>query len=333
MYLYRAVVSEGNTIDFYPSKTKNYKAAKHYFPKALHKYDVEIRAHKLRREIIATQIVNELVNRMGPVFVASRMAKTGEKAEEVVKAFLIVMGSYGLEGVWKKIEALDNRVPAPVQLSALHEVFKVVKRAVTWFLRFGGENLHVETEIEAFRPGIDTLRKSIRKMVPDDVKASIALTESKLTEAGMPAAIANEIAVIKLLSSASDIVNISRKSHDPVDEIAPAYFMVGDHLGLDWLRNQVAGIVPANAWQARVMGGLMDDYFIHQAAITAAMFSSVSQKTLVDRKIVDTWFEKHVEMVSKINQLVDELREQPKVELEMLVLVSQRIGQLVHVVN
>src|SRR5690606_24321820 len=138
---------------------------------------------------------------------------------------------------------------APVQLSALHEVFKVVKRAVTWFLRFGGENLHVETEIEAFRPGIDTLRKSIRKMVPDDVKASIALTESKLTEAGMPAAIANEIAVIKLLSSASDIVNISRKSHDPVDEIAPAYFMVGDHLGLDWLRNQVAGIVPANAWQ------------------------------------------------------------------------------------
>jgi glutamate dehydrogenase len=149
----------------------------------------------------------------------------------------------------------------------------------------------------------------------------------------MPAAIANEIAVIKLLSSASDIVNISRKSHDDVAEIAPAYFMVGEHLGLDWLRNQVAGIVPTNAWQARVMGGLMDDYFIHQAAITAAIFASVSQKTKVDRKIVSQWLDHHVEMVSKINQLVGELRDQPKVELEMLVLVSQRIGQLVHVVN
>ncbi len=304
-----------------------------YFPKALHKYDLEIRAHKLRREIIATQVVNELVNRMGPVFVASRMAKTGERAEEVIKAFLIVMAAYGLPSVWEKIEALDNRVPAPVQLSALYEVFKVVKRAVTWFLRFGGDNLDVKAEVEAFRPGIDALRKSIRKMVPDDVKASIVLTESKLIEAGMPAAIANEIVVIKLLSSASDIVNISRKSHDPVDEISAAYFVVGEHLGLDWLRNQVAGIVPINAWQARVMGGLMDDYFIHQAAITAAIFSSVSQKTRVDRKVVGIWFEKHMEMVSKINQLVDELREQPKVELEMLVLASQRIGQLVHVVN
>jgi len=304
-----------------------------YFPKALQKYDAEIRAHKLRREIIATQIVNELVNRMGPVFVASRMAKTGEKAEEVIKAFLIVLGAYDLQDIWSKIEALDNRVPAMVQLSALHEVFKVVKRAVTWFLRFGGENLDVAAETEAFRPGIGTLRKSIRKMVPDDINASIALTETKLTEAGMPAAIANEIAVIKLLSSASDIVDISRKSHDPVDEIGPAYFMVGEILGLDWLRNQVAGIVPANTWQARVMGGLMDDFFIHQAAMTAAIFASVSRKTLVDRKIVGRWFENHVEMVSKINQLVDELREQPKVELEMLVLISQRIGQLVHVAN
>lgn len=304
-----------------------------YFPKALHKFDVEIRAHKLRREIIATQIVNTLVNRMGPVFVASRMSKTGEKAEEVVKAFLIVLGAYGLESVWQKIEALDNRVPAPVQLSALHEVFKVVKRAVTWFLRFGGDHLDVENEIGAFSPGIDSLRKSIRKMVPDDVKASIALTESKLTEAGMPATIANDIAVIKLLSSASDIVNISRKSHDDVEEIAPAYFMVGEELGLDWLRHQVGGIVPLNAWQARVMGGLMDDYFIHQAAITAAIFASVSQKTRVDRKVVDQWFSSHTEMVGKISQLVEELRDQPKVELEMLVLVSQRIGQLVHVVN
>ncbi|MFS0907042.1 IS6 family transposase, partial [Priestia aryabhattai] len=35
MYLYRAVDSEGNTIDFYLSKTRDYKAAKCFFKKAL----------------------------------------------------------------------------------------------------------------------------------------------------------------------------------------------------------------------------------------------------------------------------------------------------------
>ena len=35
MYLYRAVDSEGNTIDFYLSKTRDHKAAKRFFKKAL----------------------------------------------------------------------------------------------------------------------------------------------------------------------------------------------------------------------------------------------------------------------------------------------------------
>jgi IS6 family transposase len=40
MYLYRAVDSEGNTIDFYLSKTREKKAAKHFFKKALRSFHV-----------------------------------------------------------------------------------------------------------------------------------------------------------------------------------------------------------------------------------------------------------------------------------------------------
>lgn len=40
MYLYRAVDSEGNTIDFYLSKTRDQKAAKCFFKKALRSFHV-----------------------------------------------------------------------------------------------------------------------------------------------------------------------------------------------------------------------------------------------------------------------------------------------------
>lgn len=40
MYLYRAVDSEGNTIDFYLSKVRNHKAAKRLFQKALRSFHV-----------------------------------------------------------------------------------------------------------------------------------------------------------------------------------------------------------------------------------------------------------------------------------------------------
>ncbi|MGX5481443.1 IS6 family transposase [Bacillus thuringiensis] len=40
MYLYRAVESEGNTIDFYLSKKRNHKAVKRFFKKALQPFHV-----------------------------------------------------------------------------------------------------------------------------------------------------------------------------------------------------------------------------------------------------------------------------------------------------
>ncbi|CAH2466351.1 hypothetical protein IIQ_05409 [Bacillus cereus VD118] len=40
MYLYRAVDSEGNTIDFYLSKSRNHKAAKRFYKKALRSFHV-----------------------------------------------------------------------------------------------------------------------------------------------------------------------------------------------------------------------------------------------------------------------------------------------------
>jgi transposase-like protein len=42
MYLYRAVDSEGNTIDFYLSKTRDHKAAKRFFKKALRSFHVSM---------------------------------------------------------------------------------------------------------------------------------------------------------------------------------------------------------------------------------------------------------------------------------------------------
>lgn len=304
-----------------------------YFPKALHKYMAEIKSHKLRREIIATQIVNLLVNRMGPAFVDSRMAKTGASAEDVIKAFMITMNLYGLPEAWRSIEALDNKVPAEAQISALNDLFQVVKRAVTWFLRFGGK-LDISTATEMFKPGIMTLKKSIRSIAPEDVQKPALHIEKKLAEWGVPAGVTEEIATVKLLASASDIVNIARKADGDVKTIAGTYFQVGEYLRLDWLRVQTATLQPSSSWQARVISGLTDDFYIHQAALTAAIVGTPGKKSGKAAKSVkndvENWFEGCREKADKILQLVRELEAQQHVTLEMLMLVSQRIGQLTH---
>ena len=150
----------------------------------------------------------------------------------------------------------------------------------------------------------------------------------------MPDKIAEDITVMSLLSSANDIITMAEKTKGDIRAIASAYFLTGEKLGLDWLRYQASRLVPQNSWQARVISGLTDDFYSQQAALTAAILRSAKKSSKGDQaKLVNEWFESRQEMIDKITQLISDLKHEHAVELEMLTLVSQRIGQLVHQVK
>ncbi|MDE2336141.1 MAG: NAD-glutamate dehydrogenase [Alphaproteobacteria bacterium] len=307
-----------------------------YFPKELHKYGKEIRNHKLKRGIIATQVVNVLVNRMGPTFVQSRILKVGASGEEVIRAFMIVMESFRVNEILASVEALDGKAPYQAQMTAFHEVSQMVKRAVTWFLRFGGGHLQVTAGIASYKPGVEMLRRDIRRVIPQGINEGLARAEAKFIDKGLPVDIAEEIAVLNLLSSANDIITIAHRAKGDIRAVAAAYFETGELLGLDWLRRQAALIEPQSSWQARVVSGLTDDFFSQQAALTSAILHAGGKKkssgtaAQMQKKRIDAWFDGHQDVVGKIVQMVSDLKREKDVELEMLTLVSQRIGQLVH---
>lgn len=50
MYLYRAIDSKGNTINFFLNKTRGQKAVKHFFKKALRSFYVSKPIGQLKKE-------------------------------------------------------------------------------------------------------------------------------------------------------------------------------------------------------------------------------------------------------------------------------------------
>src|SRR5260370_38330848 len=66
-----------------------------YIPTALQeRYEPAIRAHRLRREIAALQVVNSLVNRCGPTFVRNIGLRTGAPAAAIARAFAVVRDAW-----------------------------------------------------------------------------------------------------------------------------------------------------------------------------------------------------------------------------------------------
>ena len=85
--------------------------------------------HRLRREIIATSLVNEVVNRGGTSFVFRAMEESGASAADVIRAYVVVREAYGLRELWAATEALDNQVPTAAQTKVYLESRRLLDRA------------------------------------------------------------------------------------------------------------------------------------------------------------------------------------------------------------
>ena len=87
-------------------------------PKLVAKFGAQMRQHRLKREIVSTQIANDLVNHMGITFVQRLKESTGMSAANVAAAYVIVRDVFRLPHWWQQIEALDYQVPAELAAGA-----------------------------------------------------------------------------------------------------------------------------------------------------------------------------------------------------------------------
>ena len=82
-----------------------------YFPKEMsERYADALHAHRLRREIIATQLTNSMINRGGATLIVRIADQTGAASSSIAAAFAAVRNSYDLIELNGEIDALDNKV-------------------------------------------------------------------------------------------------------------------------------------------------------------------------------------------------------------------------------
>jgi len=91
-----------------------------YFPEILQKqFEAAIKAHPLRREITATVLANEVINRVGPAFIYDIVQTCGISDVEVVKAFFLACQVLELKKLWDQIDTIDSLIMTDVQTQAL----------------------------------------------------------------------------------------------------------------------------------------------------------------------------------------------------------------------
>ena len=126
-----------------------------YFPKAIaERFPDALDHHRLRREIIATQLANSMINRGGPTLIVRIADQTGAAPAAIASAFAAVRDSYGMPALNAEIDALDNRIPGKLQLELYAAVQDLLLDRIVWFLRNADLSKGLAGAVAHYRDGI-----------------------------------------------------------------------------------------------------------------------------------------------------------------------------------
>jgi glutamate dehydrogenase len=297
-----------------------------YFPQTLREvYAGVMPRHPLRREIVATHVVNSMVNRVGSTFVHRLMESSGSNPPEIVRAYLLTRETFGFVPLWQAIEALDNKVPDAVQAQMLIEAGRLIVRATNWFLRSPRLAEPMEETIERFRGGVETIHGRLAALADSQAAAQVETRSVAWVEAGVPAELARRVASLDQLYAALDIVELAARGGQPLETVAAAYFGVSARLGLAWLRERIGALAGEGHWHALAKSALRDDLAGLQRALAGNALAVASG---ADGDLVAAWAASRRAELERAGRILAELRAAPAPDLAMLSVALRELRNL-----
>ncbi len=278
------------------------------FPAKLHAtYPEALHAHRLRREILATQLANALVNQMGITFVDELQQSTGANAEEIVRAWIGARDSLGVPALWQQIRELDNRVTPELQQQMRASTVQLMRRATRWFLR---QNTHdcstheLVAEYSSRMSSLLDLLPTLRDLLPGlDNNQQL----EQLQQAGLDESLALQLAVIDLRDQLLGVVVVAGQSNQSLEAAARVYFDLTRLLELPEFAATLAEFKATTHWQTLAVEGLEDLLASSPLSISRQLLSSSDH---IDAATLTDWQNRNSHVLERWQQLCHEARGQ-----------------------
>jgi glutamate dehydrogenase len=286
-----------------------------YFPAPLpERFSEQMRGHRLKREIIATVVANQLVDRAGTTFSFRLLEETGALPAVLARAYATAREVLDMRSFWEEVERLDNRVSAATQLEMLIEGRRLVERATRWLVRANPYEVSVAQTIRRFRPGAEMLQAALPDALEGSDREAFDGRAAELEHAGVPAELARRAAAMPSMLALFDIVEVAAASERDPTDVLQVYFRLGSRLELNWLRDRIIELPRANRWQALARAALRDDLFnlyreLTRKVLDAGAELSDAQPGSADaRTAIEAWSEHNAEALDRALGMVADIR-------------------------
>ncbi|WP_345499781.1 NAD-glutamate dehydrogenase domain-containing protein, partial [Nocardia callitridis] len=298
-----------------------------YFPTPLRdRFGGAIKKHPLRREIVTTMIVNEVIDYGGISYAHRLSEEIGATTSDAVRAFTAVSEIFGLHEMWARIRSAD--ISASVRDLLELETKRTLDRGSRWFLSNRPQPIAVGAEINRYSEGLRELAPKAPGWLRGHHVATLTDQAAELIARGAPTDLATEVFGLLNLFPLLDVVDLADITDRDGDEVGSLYYALNEHLKIDWLLQAVSHLERGDRWHSLARLALRDDMYASLRSLTLDVLSAGDPEETADEKIA-YWESKNQSRLGRARAALSELFESGTQDLATLSVAARQVRSMV----
>ena len=298
-----------------------------YFPPVLRRrFQDLIPDHRLSRQILATLIANNIVNRMGPAFLKRVQVDTGADTVTIARAYVVAREVCQAREIWHTIEALDNKIAATIQHEMMFDVSRILRHACLWLIDRYDDDLDIVKAVDHLKQGMATIYSRANRIVTGAGKERQKKAAQEYIRNGVPEKLAKKMAALLLTRGGLDITDLATLHKKDDSETATMYAELSDRLGIIWMNRCVEDLAVEGRWQAIARSNLRDEFYRIRREIVIDLLSSRRRGTPLE--IFEHWMDRKSVAVRKFDAILAEMRLRNGIDFATLSVAAQELRKL-----
>ena len=299
------------------------------FPqKLVSKYTKYIHNHILKKEIIATQLANDMVNNMGITFCHRLMESTGEEPAAIALAYIAARDVFGFDALQKQVESLDYKVPAEDQMTLLLTMIGRVRRGTRWFLRNRRGSLDLENDVACFKEVVQAVVAHTPDELSADEKQVWDEKKAYFMNLGLSDTMAEYMSMPGHLFSGLGIAETALQAQSDTSSAVAMHHILGDKLGLYWFASAVTNVNIDNFWQAMARESFIDDIDKSLRIMSVALLKLKGDEFQTE-EAMQLWMQQSGVQVTRWRNLANELQNSMTPDFAMFSVAMRELSDMV----
>lgn len=225
-------------------------------------------AHPLFRQLVSSELANEVVERMGGVWAHEAAAETGRAIWEVAGAYWAAREVLGAGTLFDEVDASTWSLSLDAEVALRDEMSSGLGRLARWYLSRRGP-LKPGELIARDRPSMI----AVDEIAPAPLGPAASVDEGTLSGLGIPADVARRAQRFKWAAAVGELAEVARAAGCEMGPVVDAYGVVDEALSLPALQHAL-GQGASDRWERWQLHLLADDVARARAdAVTKALLA------------------------------------------------------------